>query len=162
LAQARPSGGYDRDSNLHDQVAQHAIARPDAIAVEFGEDRLTYGELNQLSSALALELAMLGVKKGDTVGLLLPRSLETVLAILAILRRVPHTRLSIRPIPLSTYAIWRMTAAPKQSSLTARKRQRSGRLNDGMPFPVWVLSLPAQRNVILPICPGSKAVMLPM
>uniref|UniRef100_Q11F62 Amino acid adenylation domain n=2 Tax=Chelativorans TaxID=449972 RepID=Q11F62_CHESB len=86
LAQARPSGGYDRDSNLHDQVAQHAIARPDAIAVEFGEDRLTYGELNQLSSALALELAMLGVKKGDTVGLLLPRSLETVLAILAILK----------------------------------------------------------------------------
>ena len=77
---------YDRHLSLHDQVTAHALARPDAVAVEFGENRLTYSELDRRSSALALELAELGVCKGDIVGLLLPRSLETILAKLAILK----------------------------------------------------------------------------
>jgi len=81
-----PDSGYHRNRNLHDQVSQHATARPEAIAVDFGEDRLTYAELDQLSSHLASELIALGVVKGDVVGLLLPRSLETIVAKLAILK----------------------------------------------------------------------------
>ncbi|WEX10488.1 non-ribosomal peptide synthetase [Chelativorans sp. AA-79] len=81
-----PAVGYDRERSVHDQVSEQAAARPNAVAVGFGQERLTYAELDRLSSALASELAAFGVAKGDIVGLFLPRSLKTVVAMLATLK----------------------------------------------------------------------------
>src|SRR5690606_24364972 len=47
---------------------------------------LTYRKLDTISSALAQELIRHGVVKGDIVGLFLPRSLNTIIAQLAILK----------------------------------------------------------------------------
>lgn len=79
-------GDYDRNATLHGIVAQMALEQPDAIAIQFDDLRLTYGELDRQSSLLAHELMRLGVVKGDIVGLFLPRALKTLIAKLAILK----------------------------------------------------------------------------
>lgn len=77
---------YDRRCSVHELVRERSDMAPNATAVIFGETSLTYGELERLSNALAETLRKLGVKKSDIVGLFVPRSLETVVAQLAILK----------------------------------------------------------------------------
>lgn len=78
--------GYDRDATVHDTVAELARHRPDAIAIGFDDARLTYAELDRLAAKLAARLTAMGVRRGDIVGLLLPRALKTLVAKLAILK----------------------------------------------------------------------------
>ncbi|MEU6126217.1 amino acid adenylation domain-containing protein, partial [Streptomyces sp. NPDC047123] len=66
-------------------VAQ-AARTPDAVAVVFEGRSWTYGELDAASTRLAHLLAGRGVRGGDSVALLLPRSAETVISILAVLK----------------------------------------------------------------------------
>jgi amino acid adenylation domain-containing protein len=77
---------YDRDRPIHALVTELAAIQPDATAICFGDKRLTYRRLDIISSALAQELVRQGVVKGDVVGLFLPRSLNTIIAQLAILK----------------------------------------------------------------------------
>ena len=63
-----------------------AADSPDAIAVWQLGEYLTYGELDRASNALARRLREGGVKLGDHVGLLLPRSTEVYVALLANLK----------------------------------------------------------------------------
>ncbi|MDE1994347.1 MAG: non-ribosomal peptide synthetase [Rhizobiaceae bacterium] len=77
---------YDRDRCLHDMVHEQALSAPHATAVVFGDQKLTYRELDRLSDALAAYLAKLGVRKADIVGLFLPRSLNAIVCKLAILK----------------------------------------------------------------------------
>ncbi|MFJ6098191.1 amino acid adenylation domain-containing protein [Williamsia muralis] len=60
--------------------------RPTADAVDDGETVLTYTQLDQWSSVLAFELVSAGVRSGDRVAMMLPRSLESVTAFWAIAR----------------------------------------------------------------------------
>lgn len=85
-AAGRPRLRYDRDQSIHEIIAGLATLQPDAIAVSFGDRRLSYHRLDTISSVLAHELVRLGVVKGDVVGLFLPRSLNTIIAQLAILK----------------------------------------------------------------------------
>lgn len=77
---------YDRDSSVHDLVRDQAAERPHATAIVFGDRTIDYGELDRLSDALAAHLAGHGVRKNDLVGLFVPRSLETIVAQLAIFK----------------------------------------------------------------------------
>ena len=63
-----------------------AVARrtPTAIAVESGDERVSYEELDARSDILAGRLAGLGVRAEDRVAVLLDRSVETVVAVLAV------------------------------------------------------------------------------
>ena len=67
-------------------VLRRAGERPGATAVVCGDRRLTYGELAERSGRLAGRLARLGVGPGSPVAVLLDRSPETVVTILAVLR----------------------------------------------------------------------------
>jgi amino acid adenylation domain-containing protein len=63
------------------------IARtPNAPAVRFRGDRLTYAELGARVDEAADGLAALGVGRGDIVGLSLARSLDMVIAMIAVMR----------------------------------------------------------------------------
>jgi aspartate racemase len=75
---------YPRDSNVAAEFLREAGTRSDSVATEFGESRITYGELRDRAQAIASELNRRGVKKGDAVGLLLQRSLDLPAAILGI------------------------------------------------------------------------------
>ncbi|PMB39472.1 non-ribosomal peptide synthetase [Fischerella thermalis CCMEE 5319] len=59
---------------------------PDAVAVVFGKEQLTYRELNQRANQLAHYLRTQGVKPEVLVGIYLERSCELVVGILGILK----------------------------------------------------------------------------
>ncbi len=61
-------------------------ARPDSIAVICGTSQLTYLEIDRRANRLAHLLLKRGVRQGQHVGILLERSLETYVALLAVLK----------------------------------------------------------------------------
>jgi amino acid adenylation domain-containing protein/non-ribosomal peptide synthase protein (TIGR01720 family) len=66
---------------------ERAAKTPDADALICGPSRFTYGELNRLANRLSRRLASAsGVRPGDRVGVLLPRSAGYVAVALAILK----------------------------------------------------------------------------
>ncbi|MGH3832478.1 MAG: amino acid adenylation domain-containing protein, partial [Pseudonocardiaceae bacterium] len=71
---------------FHETFLRHAAETPDAVALEFQEQRLTYRELAIRSGRFATYLDGLGVGAETVVGLALERSSELIVAILGILR----------------------------------------------------------------------------
>ena len=61
-------------------------ATPEAVAVRFGEESLTYAELNARANRLGRHLVSSGVGSGVLVGVWLERSLEMVVAVLAVMK----------------------------------------------------------------------------
>jgi amino acid adenylation domain-containing protein len=66
--------------------AAHAERSPEAEAVVFGSERLTYRELDRRSNRLARHLIDLGVGPGTLVGVCLERSVGLIVTLLAILK----------------------------------------------------------------------------
>ncbi|BAX97372.1 putative peptide synthetase MbtF [Mycobacteroides stephanolepidis] len=65
---------------------RQAISQPDAVALTAGaEGRYTYAQLHAAACRLANELADHGVEPETTVALVLPRSVESIIAILGVL-----------------------------------------------------------------------------
>ncbi|MFE3515085.1 amino acid adenylation domain-containing protein [Streptomyces sp. NPDC059166] len=71
---------------VHELYAARASAQPGHPALIFGEQSLSYAELEERANQLAHELVTLGTGPGDLVALLLPRSAEMVVALLAVLK----------------------------------------------------------------------------
>jgi D-alanine--poly(phosphoribitol) ligase subunit 1 len=71
---------------IHGAVARQARLRPQAPAVVCGADRVSYAELDRRARAYAAELAGSGVCPGSMVPVLLPRSVDLVVALLAVLK----------------------------------------------------------------------------
>jgi amino acid adenylation domain-containing protein len=82
----RTETAYPRDRSIQELFAEQVRRDPSATAVIFGDERLTYGELDRSSGRLARHLFRLGVGPEVPVGLCLERSLEMVVATLAILK----------------------------------------------------------------------------
>src|SRR5262249_59607844 len=71
---------------LHDLFEQQALRVPDRQAVRCGEAVLSYRELNDRANRLAHYLHTLGVGPDQLVGLFLNRSIEMIVAVLAIMK----------------------------------------------------------------------------
>jgi amino acid adenylation domain-containing protein len=72
-------------SIVHHLVAQTALAKPQAIALEAGAARLTYGELNARANRAAADLKTRGAAADQVIGVCLPRSFDQIVACLAVL-----------------------------------------------------------------------------
>jgi aspartate racemase len=77
---------YPRDECIHQLFERQAGLTPDAVAVVFEKDFLTYRELNRRANQLAHRLQALGVGPDVLVGILVERSLEMVVGLLGILK----------------------------------------------------------------------------
>ncbi len=77
---------YPRDLCIHQLFEAQAQRTPDAIAVVFEHEQLTYGELNRRTNQLAHYLRALGVGPEVLVAVCLERSLEMVIGLLGILK----------------------------------------------------------------------------
>ena len=77
---------YPADECVHELFEAQAARTPDAVAVEFEDQRLSYSELNARANRLAHHLIGLGVKPDDRVAICVERSLEMVIGLLAILK----------------------------------------------------------------------------
>ena len=71
---------------LHELFEQQAESTPDATALVFGYESLTYAELNERANQLAHHLHSLGVQAETNVGACMYRSVDSVVALLAILK----------------------------------------------------------------------------
>ncbi|MFP3334190.1 AMP-binding protein, partial [Pseudomonas sp. SIMBA_064] len=77
---------YPKGFTVHALVEAQAARTPQAAALVQDGQVLSYGELNRSANRLAHHLIERGVKVGDRVALCLPRTLERVLALLAVLK----------------------------------------------------------------------------
>jgi amino acid adenylation domain-containing protein len=66
--------------------AEQAAKTPLAVALVFGAEQLTYGELNERANQVAHHLRTLGVKPESLVGLYVERSVAMVIAMLGVLK----------------------------------------------------------------------------
>ncbi|HEX4494672.1 MAG TPA: condensation domain-containing protein, partial [Thermoanaerobaculia bacterium] len=71
---------------VHRLFEEWAAAAPDAVAVVAGERRLTYSELNREANRLARHLRGLGAGPERVVGIVVERSPEMIVALLAVLK----------------------------------------------------------------------------
>jgi amino acid adenylation domain-containing protein len=76
---------YPRDRCLHELFAEQVVLTPDAVAAAIDREYLTYRDLASRAGRLALTLRRAGVGPDRLVALCLDRSLELVVALLAIL-----------------------------------------------------------------------------
>ncbi|MFK0150201.1 amino acid adenylation domain-containing protein, partial [Streptomyces griseus] len=95
---ARPGGDRQRLAEVNDTrrpteslticelVRRQAVATPEAVAVTDGATRLTHQELQRRSDRLAAELVGRGVGVDRPVAVVLPRSADLVVALLAVLK----------------------------------------------------------------------------
>ena len=77
---------YPNDTCIHQLFEAQVERTPEAVAVVFENQQLTYQQLNHRANQLAHHLQKLGVKPEVTVGICLERSLEMLVALLAILK----------------------------------------------------------------------------
>ena len=95
---------YSQNQCIHQLFEQQVERTPDAVAVVFDSQQLTYRQLNERANQLANYLRTLGVKPEVLVGIYVERSLEMVVGLLGILKAggayvpldpdYPHERLS--------------------------------------------------------------------
>ncbi len=81
-----PEAGGDSGETIAQMVAAVARRFPERAALDFSDGRVTYGELDLRANRLAHYLRRLGVSGETPVGVLLSRSAEAVVALLAVLK----------------------------------------------------------------------------
>lgn len=90
---------------IHQLFAETAAKYPNALAARFEDSTLTYEKLNSRANQLAHLLISLGIKQGKSVGILMDKSLEMLVALLGVLKSggmyvpldpaFPHARLKL-------------------------------------------------------------------
>ncbi|MGC5700440.1 amino acid adenylation domain-containing protein [Pseudomonas sp. NFXW11] len=81
-----PLGHYPDSPLIHQQVEAQARVQPEAPALIFEGQRLSYGQLNQRANQLAHRLLALGVRPDQRVAICVERGLEMIIGLLGILK----------------------------------------------------------------------------
>ena len=74
------------DTCVHELIERVAASTPSRTALLWGQERMTYGELNLRSNRLARHLQLLGVKPDERVVICLERGFEQMVAVLAVMK----------------------------------------------------------------------------
>jgi amino acid adenylation domain-containing protein/non-ribosomal peptide synthase protein (TIGR01720 family) len=82
----RPDESFPQDLCIHELIAQQVAETPDARAVTFATQQLTYRELDNQANRLAHKLIELGVGPEVWVGVAMQRSEQLLVALLAVLK----------------------------------------------------------------------------
>ena len=77
---------YPKEKNIAQIFEEKANKNKNVIAVKSIDGEITYEELNKKSNYLANRLIDLGIQKGDVIGINLNRSIELVIAMMAVLK----------------------------------------------------------------------------
>ncbi|PRA33141.1 non-ribosomal peptide synthetase [Pseudomonas poae] len=77
---------YSDNALIHQQVETHAAAQPEAIALRFDNQRLSYRQLNERANQVAHRLLALGVRPDDRVAICVERGPEMIIGLLGILK----------------------------------------------------------------------------
>ncbi|WP_032716627.1 AMP-binding protein, partial [Pseudomonas syringae] len=77
---------YPQDCTIHQLFEEKVQAQPDAIAVAFQAQRLSYAELNRQANRLAHHLIGLGIGPDDRVAICVERGVEMMIGLLGVLK----------------------------------------------------------------------------
>ncbi|MEN4957725.1 syringomycin E biosynthesis non-ribosomal peptide synthetase SyrE, partial [Pseudomonas syringae] len=77
---------FPQDRTIHQLFEERVQAQPDAIAVAFGAQRLSYAELNRQANRVAHHLISLGIKPDDRVAICVERGVEMLIGVLGVLK----------------------------------------------------------------------------
>src|SRR6185437_10587602 len=77
---------YPQEKCIHELFEEQARRTPDALAVRYEDELVTYRQLNERSNRLAYSLRQQGVGAQSRVGICLGRSVELVAGVLGILK----------------------------------------------------------------------------
>lgn len=77
---------YPREASVARLFEEVAANRPNALAAAYGASTLSYGELNRRANQLAHRLRKAGATRGEPIALLMERSCEMIVAMLAVLK----------------------------------------------------------------------------
>jgi amino acid adenylation domain-containing protein len=127
---------FDHGTCLHQLIERQVAATPAAIAAVYDGQALTYRELDERANALAWYLRELGVGPDEPVGIGLDRSLDLLVANLAVLK-AGGACVPIDP----TYPIARQQLIAEDAALRLLIRPTAG--EDGATGPAPVLALDA-------------------
>ncbi|HEY1856004.1 amino acid adenylation domain-containing protein, partial [Acidocella sp.] len=86
LVEGTATADYPRERCIHELFETQVEQAPDAVALVFEDQRLTYAELDARADRLAHHLRALGVGPDVLVALFLERSLDMVVGMLAVLK----------------------------------------------------------------------------
>ncbi|MBC9915668.1 AMP-binding protein, partial [Chitinophaga varians] len=78
--------GYPEDKTIVDLFKEQVARTPDNIALKYGEEEVTYAALDKQSDQVACLLQQYDVQTEEIIGLLMDRSVETVVGMLGILK----------------------------------------------------------------------------
>ncbi|RML22654.1 Syringopeptin synthetase B, partial [Pseudomonas syringae pv. lapsa] len=82
----RPEKSYAHETPIHRQFEARAAERPDAVALMFEAQPLSYGELNARANQVAHRLLALGVRNDDRVAICVERGPAMIIGLLGILK----------------------------------------------------------------------------
>ncbi|MGE2693019.1 AMP-binding protein, partial [Mycolicibacterium pulveris] len=111
-------------TSIPEAFAAQVARAPEAVAVSYGQQWLTYRELDEASNRLAQHLIGQGIGAGHRVALLLPRTAQAVVAILAVVK-VGAAYVPIDPsVPTSRMEFVLADSAPAAVLTTAPLTER--------------------------------------
>ncbi|MCF5428950.1 amino acid adenylation domain-containing protein, partial [Pseudomonas syringae] len=77
---------YPQDATIHQLFEEKVRAQPEAIAVAFQAQRLSYAELNRQANRLAHHLISLGIGPDDRVAICVERGVKMIVGLLGVLK----------------------------------------------------------------------------
>lgn len=80
------NASYPENATIHSLIEAQVRRRPDAVALEFNDTRITYRELDERASRIAWNLIDAGAKPDDRIALCLERTPDMVACILGVLK----------------------------------------------------------------------------
>jgi amino acid adenylation domain-containing protein len=124
---------YPREQTLQGLFEAQVARTPDAVAVVYEEQQLSYGELNARANQLAHHLIGLGVGPDVRVALCLERSAEMVVALLAVLK-AGGAYVPLDPTyPAERLAYMLKDSQPRVLITQAHLKEMMSRHGDGLP-----------------------------
>ena len=82
----RTQAAYPKDVCIHELFEAQVKRTPEATAVVFGDEKISYGELNRRANRWAHYLRTKGVRPEKRVGICTERSVEMIVGLLAVLK----------------------------------------------------------------------------
>ena len=77
---------YEEKKSIVDLFEEQVKTVANNIAVAYKNEKLTYKQLNEKANSLANYLIQQGVKKGDTIPILLERNIDLIISMLAVIK----------------------------------------------------------------------------
>ena len=159
IAAFNTTTAYPREATVPALFAEQVGRTPSAIAVQLGDETLTYAELAANADAVAARLGSLGIGRGDYVGVCVERSFEMVAALLGILQAGAASIALDPAYPTARIAFMLRDARARvvlaQTHLIAALQPVLAELDAGAPQVVALESLQPAEHPLAPVALGA-------